>query len=77
MIIQMVYHSPANDFVNFGINSGGGIVQMMYEVPPGNPSFLVIAPTRELAIQIEEEAVKFGKRASIKTMCCYGDSPSP
>lgn len=28
----------------------------------GDPHFLVMAPTRELAVQIEEEAVKFGRR---------------
>lgn len=38
----------------------------------GDPHFLVMAPTRELAVQIEEEAVKFGRASGIKTCCCYG-----
>eukprot|EP00913_Durusdinium_trenchii_P012122 g11385.t1 len=37
-----------------------------------DPHFLVMAPTRELAVQIEEEAVKFGRASGIKTCCCYG-----
>merc|ERR1719382_1067603 len=38
------------------------------------PSLCVIAPTRELAIQIQEEADKFGK-PEIATVCCYGGAP--
>merc|ERR1719245_2922658 len=38
------------------------------------PSLCVIAPTRELAIQIQEEADKFGK-PDIRTVCCYGGAP--
>jgi len=41
----------------------------------GDPILLVMAPTRELAVQIEEEAVKFGKNAGISTTCCYGGAP--
>eukprot|EP00434_Breviolum_minutum_P006283 symbB.v1.2.005543.t1/scaffold308.1/size235111/6 len=43
----------------------------------GEPSLLVIAPTRELAIQIQEEGEKFGKAAGIRTVCCYGGAPKP
>ncbi|CAJ1457002.1 unnamed protein product [Effrenium voratum] len=43
----------------------------------GAPTLLVIAPTRELAIQIQEEADKFGKAAGIRTVCCYGGAPKP
>lgn len=42
------------------------------QVRAGDPHFLVMAPTRELAVQIEEEAVKFGRASGIKTCCCYG-----
>ena len=35
----------------------------------------MMAPTRELAVQIEEEAVKFGRASGIKTCCCYGGAP--
>lgn len=43
----------------------------------GEPSLLVIAPTRELAIQIQEESDKFGRGAGIRTVCCYGGAPKP
>lgn len=33
---------------------------------------LILAPTRELAIQIYNEAKKFGKIYNIQVVCCYG-----
>lgn len=39
------------------------------------PIVLVLAPTRELAVQIQEEAVKFGVRAGLKSTCVYGGAP--
>eukprot|EP00930_Biecheleria_cincta_P037504 TRINITY_DN2574_c0_g1_i1.p1 TRINITY_DN2574_c0_g1~~TRINITY_DN2574_c0_g1_i1.p1 ORF type:complete len:497 (-),score=105.22 TRINITY_DN2574_c0_g1_i1:283-1773(-) len=39
------------------------------------PIVLVLAPTRELAIQIQEECVRFGKSSKIKNTCCYGGAP--
>merc|ERR1719265_2359677 len=33
---------------------------------------LILAPTRELAQQIEAEAVKFGVPMRIRCACCYG-----
>ncbi|KAH6815778.1 P-loop containing nucleoside triphosphate hydrolases superfamily protein [Perilla frutescens var. frutescens] len=39
------------------------------------PIVLVLAPTRELAIQIQEEAVKFGSLANIRSTCIYGGAP--
>ncbi len=41
----------------------------------GPPGILVLAPTRELACQIEEEAVKFGRSSNIRTCCAYGGAP--
>lgn len=41
----------------------------------GPPSILVLAPTRELACQIEEECVKFGSSSNMKSTCCYGGAP--
>ena len=41
----------------------------------GPPGILVLAPTRELACQIEEEAVKFGRSSNIRAACAYGGSP--
>ena len=41
------------------------------------PQILVLCPTRELATQIQDEAVKFGKSSKlrIRSTCCYGGSP--
>eukprot|EP00523_Entomoneis_sp_CCMP467_P007887 CAMPEP_0168720792 /NCGR_PEP_ID=MMETSP0724-20121128/1748_1 /TAXON_ID=265536 /ORGANISM="Amphiprora sp., Strain CCMP467" /LENGTH=628 /DNA_ID=CAMNT_0008767411 /DNA_START=72 /DNA_END=1960 /DNA_ORIENTATION=+ len=36
------------------------------------PILLVLAPTRELSVQIMEEAQKFGRPLGIRTVCCYG-----
>jgi ATP-dependent RNA helicase DDX5/DBP2 len=45
--------------------------------PTGPPSLLVLAPTRELAIQIQAESDKFGKSINMVTVCCYGGAPKP
>ncbi|XAR50229.1 RNA helicase [Bertholletia excelsa] len=39
------------------------------------PIVLVLAPTRELAVQIQEEALKFGSHANIRSTCIYGGAP--
>jgi ATP-dependent RNA helicase DDX5/DBP2 len=39
------------------------------------PIVLVLAPTRELALQIKQECDKFGKSSSIKNTCVYGGVP--
>ncbi len=36
------------------------------------PYIVVLAPTRELACQINEEATKFGKAAGIRSTTIYG-----
>ncbi len=36
---------------------------------------LVIAPTRELAVQIQQECDKFGASSRIKNTCVYGGAP--
>ena len=43
--------------------------------PQMGPSILVLAPTRELAMQIEVEAQKFGAPLGIRSVCCYGGAP--
>ena len=40
--------------------------------PQMGPSILVLAPTRELAMQIDVEAQKFGAPIGIRSVCCYG-----
>merc|ERR1719272_1758023 len=39
------------------------------------PIVLVMAPTRELAIQTKEESSRFGKSSKIKNTCVYGGMP--
>ena len=39
-----------------------------------SPVLLVLAPTRELAVQIMEETRKFGRPMGISSVCCYGGS---
>ncbi|KAL7098418.1 hypothetical protein ACP275_09G016900 [Erythranthe tilingii] len=39
------------------------------------PIVLVLAPTRELAVQIQQEAAKFGSYANIRSTCIYGGAP--
>ncbi|KAK9819794.1 hypothetical protein WJX72_002458 [[Myrmecia] bisecta] len=43
--------------------------------PRYGPTVLVLAPTRELAVQIKEEADKFGRTSGIKNTCVYGGAP--
>lgn len=39
------------------------------------PIVLVLAPTRELAVQIQQECTKFGKSSRIRITCVYGGVP--
>lgn len=39
------------------------------------PIVLVLAPTRELAVQIQQECSKFGKSSKIRNTCVYGGVP--
>ena len=46
------------------------------ELRPGDgPIMLVMAPTRELAVQIQQDADKFGGNSKIKNVCLYGGAP--
>jgi superfamily II DNA/RNA helicase len=39
------------------------------------PIVLVLAPTRELAQQIQEQALKFGRPCELRTACLFGGAP--
>lgn len=43
--------------------------------PGDGPIVLILAPTRELAVQIQEEVSKFGKSSRIRNTCVYGGVP--
>ncbi|KAH9327018.1 hypothetical protein KI387_007196, partial [Taxus chinensis] len=46
-----------------------------FPAPGDGPIVLVLAPTRELAVQIQNEATKFGASSKIKNTCIYGGAP--
>lgn len=46
-----------------------------YLEPGDGPIALVLAPTRELACQILEQARQFGGSSRIKSTCVYGGAP--
>lgn len=48
------------------------LYQQPYLKPGEGPIVLVLAPTRELAVQIKEEADKFGQSSGIKNTVVYG-----
>ena len=43
--------------------------------PGDGPIVLVLAPTRELAVQIQQEVNKFGSSSRIRNTCVYGGVP--
>ncbi|XP_021298945.1 DEAD-box ATP-dependent RNA helicase 46 [Herrania umbratica] len=43
--------------------------------PQMGPTVLVLSPTRELATQIQDEALKFGRSSRISCTCLYGGAP--
>lgn len=43
--------------------------------PGDGPIVLILAPTRELAVQIQTEITKFGKSSRIRNTCVYGGVP--
>jgi ATP-dependent RNA helicase DDX5/DBP2 len=39
------------------------------------PIVLILAPTRELAVQIQQESTKFGSFSRTRSTCIYGGTP--
>ena len=50
-------------------------IYFVFAAPGDGPIVLVLAPTRELAVQIQQEATKFGASSKIKNTCIYGGVP--
>jgi ATP-dependent RNA helicase DDX5/DBP2 len=50
-------------------------IQATRKDPRVGPTLLVLAPTRELAMQIKTEADKFGRSSGIRNTCVYGGAP--
>mmetsp|Transcript_40738 Transcript_40738/g.87454 ORF Transcript_40738/g.87454 Transcript_40738/m.87454 type:complete len:627 (+) Transcript_40738:294-2174(+) len=49
--------------------------KMLQDRMSGSPCMLVMAPTRELAVQIDNDAKRFGGSANIVTALAYGGAP--
>merc|ERR1719203_2101245 len=49
--------------------------KMLGNRPQRGPDMLVMAPTRELACQIQTEAECFGRKIGITSVCVYGGAP--
>ncbi|MGE0787008.1 MAG: DEAD/DEAH box helicase [Sandaracinaceae bacterium] len=56
--------------VAFGLPLVEGLVD-----PDGGPQALILAPTRELALQSSREIAKLGKHLAIRTSAVYGGAP--
>ena len=47
-------------------------------IPGQGPRILILVPTRELAMQVAEEAQRFSRKLTrVKTVCIYGGAPYP
>jgi ATP-dependent RNA helicase DDX23/PRP28 len=49
--------------------------KMSPETEIDGPYALILAPTRELAVQIEQETIKFARYCDIRTVCLVGGTP--
>jgi ATP-dependent RNA helicase DeaD len=52
------------------------IIEEIEKCPPGNdPVALILVPTRELAVQVRDEAVRLGYGRDMRITACYGGKP--
>ncbi|CAI0438245.1 unnamed protein product [Linum tenue] len=51
------------------------LLRQRHNNPQNGPTVLVLAPTRELATQIQEEVNKFGRSSRVSCTCLYGGAP--
>ncbi|KAI9193833.1 hypothetical protein LWI28_000591 [Acer negundo] len=51
------------------------LLRQRHNNPQNGPTVLVLAPTRELATQIQDEANKFGRSSRVSCTCLYGGAP--
>ncbi|KAI3686999.1 hypothetical protein L1987_80689 [Smallanthus sonchifolius] len=51
------------------------LLRRCHSNPQHGPTVVVLAPTRELATQIQDEAIKFGRSVRISCTCLYGGAP--
>ncbi|CAN1853222.1 DEAD-box ATP-dependent RNA helicase 46, partial [Linum perenne] len=65
----------SRDIVAIAKTGSGKTLGYMIPAFLHGPTVLVLSPTRELATQIQAEAVKFGKSSRISCTCLYGGAP--
>ncbi|KAJ1566233.1 ATP-dependent RNA helicase dbp2, partial [Cladochytrium tenue] len=88
LILKFFFSTAAHDIFQVGIAQTGSGKTLAYVLPaivhinaqpllkPGDgPIVLILAPTRELAVQIQQECSKFGGSSRIKNCCLYGGVP--
>ncbi|PON80229.1 DEAD-box ATP-dependent RNA helicase [Parasponia andersonii] len=51
------------------------LLRRWHNNPQNGPTVLVLAPTRELATQIQDEVIKFGRSSRVSCTCLYGGAP--
>ncbi|XP_057986129.1 DEAD-box ATP-dependent RNA helicase 40 isoform X2 [Hevea brasiliensis] len=51
------------------------LLRQCHNNPQNGPTVLVLAPTRELATQIQDEVIKFGRSSRVSCTCLYGGAP--
>lgn len=73
-VLFFIFHTGPNPSIHLETKPGFYCIQP-YLQPGDGPIVLVVAPTRELAVQIKEECDKFGRSSEIKNTCVYGGVP--